>query len=159
MPTPNTFLGTRGTNALLKIDTNYIDRAEAYDLDAKTNRYAPAGEGGECIFTSLYCVLTYKAHVTVYFTPILDGVELETQSVVLDQNAAITSQTVSRELALSVPITVAGVERGRVSPRGTWMQFRVTTQFAVGGGATQVVVEGLVLEFEVVRESKMPGVA
>lgn len=159
MPTPRTFLGTRDTNALLALDTGYEDRSEPYDLDAKTNRYAPAGEAGECIFTSLYVVLSYTRSITVYITPYVDGTALETQSIALVQNGSVTRQTVSRELGLSVPVTINGVERARVSPRGTWCQCRVETRFAVGGIATDVDIEGLWIEYEVVRESKMPGVA
>lgn len=154
MATPKLFVGTRGTNGLLEADRGYKDRTVAYALSAKTNRYAPAGAGGECIFTSLYAVVTFSASVTVSFTPYIDGVALETQTISFVQNALVTRQTVSRELALSVPILVAAVERGRVTPRGTWCQVEVSSDDSV-----QVIIEGIEIEYEVVRESKMPGVA
>lgn len=168
METPLLFFGSREDSAFLLGDSkaqspdylNYLDRGEVYNLYAKTNRYAPAGAGGECIFTSLYAVFTFKKSMLVYVTPILDGAELETQTIQLLQNPTASRQTRAFELGLSVPLAVAGIERGRVAPRGTWMQTLVETRFNLSDQKpAQLIVDGIELEYEIVRESQMPGTA
>lgn len=160
MAAPKLFFGTRNTNALLQVGRGYQDRVMNYDLDAKTNRYAPAGAGGECIFTSLYAVVTFTRNLVLSITPIVDGAELETQEIRLTQNLTESRQTRAFELGLSVPVTVAAVERARVSPRGTWFQVRVQTTFEATGDTPQsVIIDGLEVEYQVVRESQQPGVA
>jgi hypothetical protein len=152
MATPKLFFGTRNANAMLEVGRGYLDRGEDYALSAKTNKYAPAGAGGECIFTSLWAVFTFTATMVVYVTPIVDEVALERQTVNLVQNALYTRHSEIVELGLSVPITVAAVERGRVSPRGTWFQALVETEDV----EVQLIVDGLEVEYEVVREGRMP---
>lgn len=160
MARPKLFFGTRNLNAFLEANRGYLDRSVNYDLYAKTNRYAPAGAGGEAIFTSLYAVVTHTATMTLYITPILDGTALETQQIALVQNAQAARQTRAFELGLSVPVLVGGVEKGRVSPRGTWLQVLVETRFATNGQTpAQVLIDGLEMEYQVVRESQQPGVA
>ncbi len=160
MAAPKLFFGTRNANAMLEVDRSFLDRAAKYDLYAKTNRYAPAGAGGECIFTSLYAVFTFTASMVLYLTPILDGANLETITVTLTQNPTATKQSKAFELGLSVPLLVAGVERGRVSPRGTWLQVLAETRHVINGTTgTQVVIDGIEVEYEIVREAQQPGTA
>jgi hypothetical protein len=160
MASPKLFFGTRRTNAMLQVGRGYLDRGLEYDFDAKTNRYAPGGSAGECIFISLYAVVTFTASMVFSLMPIVDGVELEAQTITLVQNATATRQTRVFELGLSVPVLIGGVERARVSPRGTWFQIRAATGFVVSGDpANQLVVDGLTLEYLVVRESQQPRTA
>jgi len=155
---PKLFFGTRGSTGLLEVDRGYKDRGIIYDLYAKTNRYAPAGAGGECIFPSLYAVVTFTETMLLYLTSLVDGVALETLIIPL-VSAGSARQTRSFELGLSVPLMVGGVEKGRQAPRGTWYQCLVETRFdAVANLPNQLIIEGLEVEYEVVRETIEVGV-
>ena len=159
MAAPKLFFGTRGSTGFMEVDRGYLDRGVIYNLYAKTNRYAPAGAGGECIFPSLFVVVTFTQTMLLYLTPYVDGVALETKVIGLNANLSSTRQTRVFELGLSVPVMLSGVERSRQAPRGTWFQCLVETRF---NGTTdvpnQLIVEGLEVEYEVVRETMEVGV-
>lgn len=159
MAAPKLFFGTRGSTGFMEVDRGYLDRGIIYNLYAKTNRYAPAGAGGECVFPSLYVVVTFTQSMLLYITPIVDGASLETQVIGLNANLTSTRQTRIFELGLSVPVMLGATERGRQAPRGTWFQALVETRF---NGTTdvpnQLIIEGLEVEYDVVRETIEVGV-
>lgn len=128
---------------------------------ARTNRLAPAGPRGECIFTRLALTFQYDggAHV-VYVTPIIDeeraqdapaadGRYIQRKTLTLP---AVTSRTV---LTVEVPIMAVyrrgGVDRLRNSPRGRWIQ--VELEMTLG---TTIIIDSCDVEYEIVRETQRP---
>ncbi|KKM25825.1 hypothetical protein LCGC14_1591060 [marine sediment metagenome] len=141
------FYGEANGKRLFQSDTGHQDVDQAIAFLAESDPVAPAGVGGESIFTGLVCVFLHTMACTVVVTPIVDGVELETQSIVLGSEG--TRTRVQVELGLSIPITHSAVERGRCAPQGTWFQVRLAiTAIATG----DLIVEGVALEQEVVTE-------
>lgn len=158
MSKPNIYLGAQGLSTLLALDPTARRDAPGYDYNllALTNRAAPAGVGGECIFPALYFVTVHTAAVALFVTVLVDNVALETQR--LDLPAAALDSVTAHELGLSVPVLVDGAEVGRVYPRGTWAQVRVETRFDNAAYmAAAVAVDGIEIEHEVVRETKQPS--
>lgn len=158
MPKPNMYVGAQSVTTLLALtEANFRDAGPYdYNLVAKTNRAAPAGAGGECIFPALFLTTVHTAAVALYITPLVDGVALETQRLALPAAAADT--VTAHEIGLSVPVLVGGNEVGRVYPRGTWFQVLIETRFDnVAEIAAKVAVDAIEFEYEVVRESKQPA--
>lgn len=141
------FYGEANGNRLFQSDSGHQDVDQAIVVLAESDPVAPAGVGGESIFTGLTCVFLHTMAVTVVVTPIVDGVELETQNIVLGSESARTRVQV--ELGLSIPITSDATERGRCAPRGTWFQARLSVAAIAAG---DLIVEGVALEQEVVQE-------
>ncbi len=141
------FYGEANGNRLLEADTGYQDVDTAIAVLAESDPIAPAGPGGESVFYGLTVVVLHTMAVTIVLTPIIDGVALETQNIVLTTKATRTREQI--ELGLSIPIMHAAVERGRCAPRGTWFQVRLSvTAIATG----DLIIEGVALEQEVVSE-------
>lgn len=154
MSAPKLFFGTRGSTAFMEVDRGYKDRGVQYQMYAKTNRYAPAGPSGECIFPSLFAIVTFTESMYLYLTPYLDGVALGTKLIHMVANATSSRQTRTFEMGLSVPVVVNGVERLEQAPRGTWFQVLVETHFNdINDIANQLIVEGLEVEYEVVGDT------
>lgn len=154
MPAPKLFFGTRGSTGFMEVDRGYKDRGVQYQMYAKTNRYAPAGPSGECIFPSLYAVVTFTESMFLYLTPFVDGAALGTKVIQMIANATSTRQTRTFEMGLSVPVILNGVERGQQAPRGTWFQVLVETHFNdINDIANQLIVEGCEVEYEIVSET------
>jgi hypothetical protein len=145
-----------GTPSMLVVGDTYEDDGEAYDMVAWARPYAPGGDAGEAIFTSLWITTTsWNADVHLFITPYIDGVALETQDIFI--LAAANPQGVQQvhELALSVPYIRDAVERMRVAPRGTWIAVRVETDIAGGFGTSErQIVDGITCEVEVVTETR-----
>lgn len=155
MPKPHSFFGQRGDSHILELDgETYIDHdSYSYNLRARSNRYFPAGIGGEAIFPALYFTTIHNAAVSLFVTPIVDGVTLETQRLDLPNLGSNVAS--AHELGLSVPVIVSAVEVGRVYPRGTWLEVLVETRFDNDLYlASRVSVEGMECEYEIVRESR-----
>jgi hypothetical protein len=148
MTGPKLFLGQSGGNALLKADDGYQDAGTPIAIRLETVPLAPAGPGGEAIFTALFLTFTATMAATVTVTPILDGTTLASQTISLQ--AASERTTTRHELGLSVPYVDGGQERLRTAPRGAWLQVRLTVT-AIGPG--DLVFDGVNVEYEVVRES------
>jgi len=143
---------------MLEVGVGYLDRVAKYDLYAMTDPLRPAGADGEAIFPSLYAVVSHTAAMTLYFTPYLDGAALDTKTITLVQNALATRQTRSFEFGLSVPVTHLATTRARVAPRGTAFQVLVETRHIANATTpAQVIIEGLAVEYEIVREAMQPG--
>lgn len=153
---PHVYLGQRSTNVMLESDkATFLDRGVYYyNLYAKTNKYAPAGAGGEAMFPTIYVTVTHYTQGEIYVTPIVDGVALERQKVVLPAVAAKTTKVY--EYAVSMPVTIAAQEVARVYGRGTWLQVLVETVNGAGS-VGRVIIEQVEAEYEVVRESKSSG--
>jgi len=142
------FLGEQGGNRLLRADDGYQDAGSAVPVRLETVPVAPAGPGGEAIFTALYVVLTATMAASVQVTPIVDGVELATQTITLSAQAS--RKTTHHELGLSVALLEGATEVARFAARGTWFQARISVSALAAG---DLIVDGLALEHEVVRES------
>lgn len=152
MSIPRLFLGELGGNRLLEADDGFQDAGAAIPVVLESDPVAPAGPGGEAIFPVLYLVFTATMAVTVTVTPFVDGVALETQDIVLASQTARTRT--HHELGLSVPHLESGVEVLRVAPRGTWFAVRLSTPSLAAG---DLILDGVSLEHEVVRESLVAG--
>lgn len=149
---PRLFMGAG--DGLLLADSTFKDDTIAYDTLGRSNRVAPAGTGGECIFTTLYVtVTTYAANTRLKVTPILDGVALAAQTINTVGVGSSQGEVQVFELGLSIGYIVAAVERLRYYPRGTWMQVLVTTDSGNVALAAELV-NSIEVEYEVVRETK-----
>lgn len=158
MSIPRLFLGELGGNRLLQADDGFQDAGLAIAVRLESELLAPAGPGGEAIFSALYLVFTATMAATIVVTPIVwsveDGevvrTELETQSIVLASEPE--RRTTHHELGLSVPLLepVTLIERGRFAPRGTWFAIRLDVAALAAG---DLILDGVSVEHEVVRES------
>ncbi len=165
-PIPNLFMGRKDTLAeVFKWSFGETDGANGgagdilYPL-AKTVRLAPAGVGGEAIFTRLWLALTYDMDaVTLRFTPVLDGVEMDGTGGAPDLRQTLTlagtpgTRVTERwEFTLYIPYD-DGVDADavRLALRGCWFQLLIDTTTTLGTG--DLIIEQPEIEFEVVRES------
>lgn len=142
------FYGEANGKRLFQADSGFKDVDLGIALIAESNPIAPAGPGGESAFYSLVFVFLHTMAVSVVVTPIVDGVDLENQSILLTEKARRTRVQV--ELGLSIPILYQDVERGRCAPRGTWFSVRLAVAEITTG---DLIVEGVAVEQEVVAES------
>lgn len=158
------FLGAGAGGTLHRWGAAPTDDGAPVVVRQETARFAPAGVGGEAIFTALIPVITYTAAATVRFTPIVDDVELTSAAVevVLTQPANGRRTRYRQELGLSIPLVRDNVDRGRFAVRGVWCQVRVEILTAIGldalGTPGVVLLEGGELEYEVVGVTQ-PAVA
>lgn len=161
MITPHIIIGRAGTPVLLEVGVGYDDDGTDYEMLATSQPIAPAGPGGECIFTLLYLTTRhYSSDVSVWITPIVDRTELATQRLDLTGVLNSKGELQTHEIGLSIPYIVATVERLRYAPRGTWFSVRIETKYGdneVGAAPApaQQIVESVELEYEVVRESQV----
>lgn len=150
MAAPVLFVGSRSAS-LLRVGVGYVDGSAVYNLLARSHRFAPAGQNGECIFTRLAVATRhYTANVTFWLTPSIDGVALATQQIALIGAATTTGIRQSHQLGLSLPYVRSAVEITRTAPRGTWFELLVETQYASAVAAKQII-ESVELEYEPVR--------
>lgn len=153
MPVPTLMFGRADAAALLNAREGWVDDDQPYNLTLRTNRIAPAGVGGECVFTRLVVVTRHREAATLTLTPLVDDTALA--PITLALAAAATEQVQTHELGLSRPLVVAGRERARFRPRGTWFQVEVTTSYAADAlPQGEQAIEGIELEYEVVREGQ-----
>lgn len=154
---PHVYIGQRSSNVILESDaTTFLDHgAYYYNLYAKTNRYAPAGAGGDAMFPAIYVTVSHFTQGEIYVTPIVDGIALERQKVVLAAAGGVKTTKVY-EFAVSMPVTIGAVEVARVYGRGTWIQVLVETVNGAGS-VGRVVIEQVEAEYEAIRESKLSG--
>ena len=165
-PIPNLFFGRADTLAEVfewsdgATDGSNGGAGDAIVLLAKSVRWAPAGVGGEAIFTRMWIALTYDmSAVTLRFMPILDGVPQDGAGSTPDlrQTLALTGAPGTRvteryEFTLAVPYD-DGVDTDAVmyALRGCWFQLQIDTTGNLGSG--DLIIEQPALEYEVVRES------
>lgn len=155
---PRLFFGTRAGAALLEAGVGLDDNGEVFSVRARTNRVAPLGSTGECIFTRLFFTVVHHSPVSFQLTPIIDGRAYATQEVTLDGTAPpdgpFTEDTRlvdEVEIGLSEPYLVGGVERLRQSPRGTWIEVQLTAD-----DETYLRVDHMEVEYARVRARARP---
>lgn len=154
LPTRDTrvhwYLGTDA--ALAKGGQGTDDLGTGYTFRAKTRSYAPAGIGGECIFTNLYISLlrSNTEDMTIEIVPIVDGVAQDAVALVLEAVAAPLREV--HEVGLAVFYPSAANPQIATAMRGCWFQTEVRSSGAIPAGRT--VVEGIELEHEVVTEGR-----
>lgn len=159
MITPVLFFGRATEPVLLRVGVGYTDDGDAYEMLARSRSVAPAGTNGEVALCCLYITtLHFDTDVSVWITPILDGEPLPTQRLDLTGVMDSEGERETHEVDLSIPYMVGGVERLRYAPRGTWVEVQIETKYAdaetgAAPAAAKQVVESVVLEYEVVRES------
>jgi hypothetical protein len=138
--------------ALVQANKSVLDDGQRYRTVLNTNRVAPAGAGGECIFTNLYfSVRHYVAPVLLLVTVALDGNYLPSQQVVLE-NGADTGTIRELEISLMQALLVGGIERSRYAPRGGWIEVFLETADTVDPALLDIgTVE---VEYEIVRETR-----
>lgn len=156
MAKPTLYLGLAGDPHLCQADSGFTDAGSAYNLFARTDRVALAGESGECVFTALYLVLVHRSATTIHLriTPLVDDVPLPSHTLTLP-GAAFPATDVY-ELGLSVPVLDGlGNEVSRTAPRGTWLQVQIET---IADGVSELLgalrVDGVIAEYDVVSESR-----
>jgi hypothetical protein len=164
---PLLFLGDSATGEVWEFGAGPTDDGVAFVPLAKSARVAPAGIGGECIFTALYFAVTHRIinnnPVLVRVTPIINGVPQDGTGGTTDERKIVTLDYVGGarktelfELGLSIPNIHLTIERGRHAMRGTWFQYLVEgTQLDAGAG--ELTFEVSELEYEIVRESTPEG--
>jgi hypothetical protein len=159
MLAPELFVGRGGTPSLLRVGVGYTDDSVEYDLLARSRRVAPAGVGGEAIFTVLYvATLHFEDDASFYITPYVDGVALEVQRLDLVGVPGSKGEAQSHEIGLSIPYISGGVERLRYAPRGTWFEVEVETRYVLSAAvAGRAVITSIEVEHEIVRESMEPS--
>lgn len=170
---PRLFLGLANSAALWRYGDGYLDGptsdgadppvytgGEAFDAKARGVRVAPAGPENECVFVLLYFVATWTMGVDVRLTPVLDGVAYDGTGGTTDERVTLEleeqDEPVTRRfvIALTIPLLVATVERGRFAMRGTWFQADVETVSPLAAG--DLIFEVSVLEFEPVEDTLTP---
>lgn len=146
-----------GTPAMLVVGEGYTDDGAVYEMIARDRPFAPAGQGGEAIFTALWITTTtYEEDVTLFITPFVDFVALETQQLDIPGAANPTNAQQVHELALSIPYPPPpDPERLRVAPRGCYIDVRIETNIAGAfGSSARQAVDGIEVEVEIVRDSR-----
>ncbi len=159
-PIPQLFFGRSGTLAeVFQTDSGFQDgAAEAINILARSVRWAPAGVGGECIFTTFWIMVEHTMAVTLRFTPILDDVVFDgtggnpdlRQIIALTTKATRLVETF--EFALSLPFLVSATEELRTALRGVWFQLQVDSSVPLATG--DLILHQTELEYEVVRETQ-----
>lgn len=163
MIVPVLFAGRAGSPILLRVGIGYVDDDAPYNMVAESDPIAIAGPGGEVMFTMLYLTTKhFDADVSVWVTPIIDGVSQTTQRIDLTAGAPGTQAIrQSHEIDLSEPYIVAAVEQGRTTPRGTWFSVRIETKYGTGEpgaavAAAKQIVESVEVEYEILQETQQP---
>lgn len=153
MSAPSLYLGSASGGAVLyRMGEGRVDGSVPVSGVARPRSLAPAGIGGECMFTNLYVSITHAAGGVVRVTAVVDHEEAEESTDIVLEATGSRSQTTVREIALSYPYRVGGVERSRHAPRGTWISAKVETVGPVTDG--ELEIDGIEVEYEVVREGR-----
>lgn len=145
-----------GTPSMLVVGSGYTDDGAVYEMVARTRPFAPDKMGGEAIFTALWITTTtFDVGVSLFITPYVDFVALETQRIDIPGEANPQNKQRVWELALSVPYIRALVEIMRNAPRGTVIDVKVETKIGtVAGASTRQIVDDIEVEAEIVNESR-----
>lgn len=120
------------------------------------NEVAPGGVGGECLFHSLYLVVTRDndmREVECVVVPILDDVEYPSHTLTFAQLATAHPITEVCEVPLHRPYAPQGPEDSRFGTRGTWFRFRIESDSYEDDGSV-LIFEGAEIDYTILRESK-----
>lgn len=160
MQTPILVVGRSTIPAILKHGSSYLDDDAPYDMLGRSDPFMPAGLGGEVAFFTIYVTTTHYQAVTVLrVTPRVDGVPLDATTIVLNTAPTADGEQRVHEIGLSKAYAIAGVEKLRYAPRGSWMDVTIETLRTAGSGVgARQIVDGIECEFEVVQEGKQPVV-
>jgi hypothetical protein len=125
------------------------DAGVAIDLFAQPNKIAPAGIGGETMFTRLFFVVSHDNRGDYDFTlvPILDNTELPGLQVTVP---GVQQPVVGRVIEVGLSLEHNGVQTYGV--RGTWFTFRLQGNGTVPDA--DIIVEGVDVEYEMLREAE-----
>lgn len=151
------FFGESGGDVLWQFGEKWDDAGTAITARMRTLPMAPGGIGGEAIFQNLYLALEWRSAATVTVTPILDGDRLTALSRTLELDGPLEPTRDDFEIPLNRPHDVGGTEELRYGLRGTWLQVELEVEVQTPT-ETGLIVEGVEVEQEVVRESH-PGVS
>jgi hypothetical protein len=133
------------------------DLGELIELVALSNEYAPAGIGGEAIFTNVYITLlrSNTEELTLLLTPYVDGAAEDEIEIVRPATLVPIREILEVGLARYYPS--AADPQIATAMRGTWFQADLRTP-AIESVATmpggRLIIEGWELESEVVTEGK-----
>jgi len=163
MGAPKLFFGLRDVASVFEADVdNEDDDGVTFESGGPTNRLAPAGPRGECLFTAFGITLAWTGGPwTVTILPIVDeriavvaptadGVTLLGQQITL-ADAGDARVTDTFEVPILEVYRRGGIERLRNNPRGRWIQADVRWQ-----SIRTVIVDNLDVEYEIVRETQQP---
>lgn len=162
MSTPKLYFGHKTSGRLMQVGEGYNDMGVAYQPVLVSNPGAPSGTEGENLFTAIYLTVDQREEpfegqtgetATIYVTPIIDGKEYETYSVVVKMqlmNPGFPPRRVAKtyEIGISEPWVRNGIEQTRFALRGKFFQAKVQLP------STEVQLVEAQVEFEPVRESK-----
>lgn len=151
------FFGQSGGDLLWQFGEHWQDDGNPVTARMRTLPMAPGGVGGEAIFQNLYLALEWRSAVKVTVTPILDGDRLTALSRTLELDGPLEPRRDDFEIPLNQGHDVGATEELRYGLRGTWLQVEVEAVVETPT-ETGLIVEGVEVEREVVRESH-PGVA
>jgi hypothetical protein len=149
MSEPIYVLGQGGDNNIYEAGQGFADDGVAYQVRARSDRVAPAGIDGECIFPAVYFAISHTMAVDLTIVPVVDDVELDPITLSLEAKSARTLERF--EVGLSVPLLDGvGAERGRIAPSGCWFQLLV---YDDGLAAGDLIFEQTQVEFEPVEST------
>ena len=141
-------------NALSRYADDCMDEGTAFPATVRLTPVAPAGVGGESLFTNLYVTAKFQAIGTLTVTPIVDGELITAEATAI----SIASGVVTRrtfEVALTRASDRSGTTFGRRSLRGTW--FSALLEFTPSTCGGWFELEAVELEWEPVREMNPKG--
>lgn len=139
------------------------DLGELIELVALSNEYAPAGIGGEAIFTNVYITLlrSNTEELTLLLTPYVDGVAEPEIEIVRPPAASPLREVLEIGLVRYYPS--AADPQIATAMRGTWFQADLRTPQAESlfpesllpmGPGGRFIVEGWEIEHEIVTEGR-----
>lgn len=145
------FLGVGG--AIFEGDVGADDDGTPITARIETAHVAFGGTGGEVVFHNLYLAVTRAnaSDVDLTVTPLVDGEAQEVETVTLEGVADPVTEV--HEVPVMQAHSPEGTELLRHAPRGTWFAARIETE---APGDT-VILEGMSVERELVRESEEPA--
>jgi hypothetical protein len=131
---------------------NADDLGADIELVAKTNAYAPAGIGGESIFTNVYLTL-FRSNATqleLSLVPIVNGVEQDAIQIIRPAVLVPTREVL--EIGLVVFYPSALDPQIATAMRGCWFELELRSVGTIPDG--RLIIEGIELEHEQVTEGK-----
>lgn len=148
------FFGLTGYDSMMEYGGVAQDDGEDVPLFARSRAAAPAGAGGEMIFTQL-AIPIYRHNpesVTLRVLPVVDDIEQPELTLELEPTPVPLREV--RHLDIYRPILDGDAEVGRMAIRGAWWQMALRAEQGVAAGSIRIgQVE---LECETVIESATP---
>jgi hypothetical protein len=165
MAIPKLFVGLRSASRILVADSNYTDDGTTYTGLATSARVAPAGIDGEVALFALHVAVQWEGTCSITVLPIVDDVRMQAQTFTLVGDSPLLVDAKRKSTILEVPVRLrfsSAIDPTNAlavfAARGTWIQAEVKIDVdanALNRGA--VIIEGVSMELEVVREGKDTG--